>query len=372
VIAGPAACWLRRLGTAGLLAVLLVGLAAVPALAHTRAAAASDYDSRITALPALPGVHWRVYAGGDVLELTNRGPEEVLVLGYADEPYLRVGPDGVFENRRSPATYLNADRYADVAMPPRADPQASPDWVKVSEGQSRAWHDHRVHWMSPDPPPHVQQDPGQQVLIQPWSVAVVHGGQPYEVTGELWWNPGPSPVPFLGLALLVTAPALAGLLRGRRGHALRRPAAVVVGGVALLNGIHFVDELLAWPAATLDVLFGIFHTALFVGVGLVGAAVAWRGNQGPHLSLGIASGAVLFHQGLLQLRLLWSSQLPTVWPPALLRTAVALSVAQALWVAVVLTAALREPDPHEQAAPGATPAALGGPVAPPEGVRSAP
>jgi hypothetical protein len=364
----PATRWSQRLGLCVALAGALLAVFAAPAAAHTRAAAASNYDSRVTDVPSLPEVQWRVYAGGDLLELTNSGPGEVVVLGYADEPYLRVGPDGVFENRNSPATYLNADRYADVAMPPRADPEAAPDWVRVADGPSRAWHDHRVHWMSPDPPPHIQQEPGRSALIKPWTVTVVHGGQTHELTGELWWKPGPSPLPYLALALVVTAPALAGLLRRRRGHGLRRPAAAVVAVVAAGNVIHFVDELLAWPAPTLDVLFGVFHTALFVGVGLAGAAVAWRGTQGPHLSLGIASGAVLFHQGLLQLRLLWSSQLPSVWPPALLRGAVALSVAQAVWVAVVLSAAMRE---RSQSEPPAA-AVAQGPVAPAEGVRSAP
>jgi hypothetical protein len=208
--------------------------------------------------------------------------------------------------------------------------------------------------MSPQLPPAVASSDEPEVHILDWTVPFTHGEREHELTGDLRWvDQGPW-WPWLLGALLVTTPALVGLRRRDRDAALAavgqrtspwrpllRPAAAAVAAVALLNTIHFVDELLAWPAPTLDVLFGVFHTALFVGVGLGGAALAWRGREGPLLSLGIASGAVLFHQGLLQVRILTSSQLPTIWPDVLLRGAVAASIAQALWVAIVITAARR-------------------------------
>ena len=78
----------------------------------------------MTALtPALPGVTVRVLQFGDDLELVNRSGTEVVVPGYEDEPYLRIGPDGVWRNQRSPATYINLDRYAPGRRcPPTADP----------------------------------------------------------------------------------------------------------------------------------------------------------------------------------------------------------------------------------------------------------
>jgi hypothetical protein len=288
--------------------------------------------------------------------VTNRGEEDLVVLGYEGEPFLRIGPDGVFENRNSPATYLNAERYGDVAVPPRADPRAEPAWGLVTRTPSLAWHDHRVHWMSPRQPAPVRADPGREQLVNAWEVPLRHGDRDLLLAGELWWVPGPSPWPWLAAALVLTAPAVAGLGHRRRSLAARlRPAAGVVLAVAALNTIHFVDEPLAWPAATVDVLFGLLHTALFVGVGVLGAVLAWRARQGPLLSLGLASGAVLFHQGLLQLPLLTASQLPTVWPPPLLRLAVALSLVQAIWVVVVLGRVLRA-GPDTQARLAASPA----------------
>jgi hypothetical protein len=333
----------RRTSVLIALAATMLLLAAAPAAAHTRAQAASNLQSSVTAAPELDGVRWHLYAGGDLIEVVHTGAQELVVLGYEGEPYLRIGPDGVFTNRNSPATYLNAERYADVAVPPRADPTADPEWTQVSTTPSYAWHDHRVHWMSPQAPPAVREaGPGTPVHVLDWTIPVLHGGEPHEVHGELRWVPGAPWGLWLLAGLAVTAVAGLGLRRRPRTvAALVRPAAATVAVVALLNTVHFADELLAWPAPTLDVLFGVFHTALFVGVGLVGAAVAWRGRQGPILSLGIASGAVLFHQGLLQVTLLSSSQLPTIWPPGLLRFAVAASIGQALVVAPVIVAALR-------------------------------
>jgi hypothetical protein len=337
---------------------LMVAGAASGAAAHTRAQAATDFSSTIDAAPELAGVHWRVYAGGEFLELTNSSPTDVIVAGYEGEPYLRVGPDGVFSNRNSPAAYLNSERYGDVALPPRADAAAPADWVQVSAGTSHAWHDHRIHWMALEPPPAVTAAPGQHHEISQWSVPLTYDGAEHTVNGTLEWVPGTPWWPWAIAGLLLGVPALLGVVAGWEHPRLVRPAAATVAAVAAFNSIHFVDELLAWPAPTLDVLFGLLHTSLFVGAGLAGAAVAWRGRYGPLLSLGIGSAAVLFHQGLLQLPVLWASQLPTVWPEAVLRIAVAASVGQAIWVAVVIASGLRAGGvPAATAAEAATPPA---------------
>ena len=125
-------------GAARLVVVLLGVLATLavagPASAHVGGGAAgSDFDGRVTAVrPELPGVTVRVLQFGDDLELVNRSGTEVVVPGYQDEPYLRIGPDGVWRNQRSPATYINLDRYARITLPGKADPRAEPEWVQLS------------------------------------------------------------------------------------------------------------------------------------------------------------------------------------------------------------------------------------------------
>src|SRR2546421_5218325 len=87
----------------------LVVMGASPASAHTiTGVAPTDYRSEILGVnPRLPGVSVRLLDLGNRVELTNTGAVDVVVFGYQGEPYLRVGPSGVFENRRSPSVALN-------------------------------------------------------------------------------------------------------------------------------------------------------------------------------------------------------------------------------------------------------------------------
>lgn len=125
----------------------LAGLApAGPASAHVGGGVAgSDFDGRVTAVaPALPGVTVRVLQFGDDLELVNSGRTEVEVPGYDAEPYLRIGPDGVWRNERSPATYINLDRHGRVTLPAGVDSHADPTWVRLSTQPQYVWDDHRT------------------------------------------------------------------------------------------------------------------------------------------------------------------------------------------------------------------------------------
>ena len=67
--------------------------------------------------PQIPGVDVKVIEAGSRLQLTNDTDTEVVVQGYQGEPYLRVGPKGVFENRKSPATFLNRSRQTSGGPP---------------------------------------------------------------------------------------------------------------------------------------------------------------------------------------------------------------------------------------------------------------
>ena len=133
-----------------LLVVLLGALAALvvagPAQAHVGGGkAGSDFDGRVLAVtPAMPGVSVRVLQFGDDVELVNASPTEVMVPGYSDEPYLRIGPDGVWRNRNSPATYINLSLDGRASLPSYADSHAAPDWQRVSTEAAYVWHDHRT------------------------------------------------------------------------------------------------------------------------------------------------------------------------------------------------------------------------------------
>ncbi len=345
------------------LAAVVLGLtlaAPVAAHAHTRTQETTNLDSRITADPELPGVTWTVHTGGLLVEVVNRGSQVLIIEGYEGEPYLRIGPDGVAHNRRSPATYLSDPRTerristrTSVAMPPDVDPEAPPEWVTIDDEPRALWHDHRTHWMSPEPPPFVDAGPISRAMMRAnlvglvgragdevgafadWRIPASHAGEPTALEGQMRWQDPPPAWPVVLPAIVLASPALLGWRRSTTAERLR-PAAVVVLLVAAVNSIHFVDDLIAWPRDLLDDLFGLLHTALFLTVGIGGAWWSLRNQAGRTFALALAAAGVLYHQGLVHLPMLQASQFPTVWPQSLVRLTIALGLVQAVAVGIVL------------------------------------
>jgi hypothetical protein len=146
----------RRLRLA-VTAAALVALAVSPAVAAHSDGGALGFRSTVTGLsPPAANVGVRVLHDDDRLELTNSTGRRLVVLGYEGEPYLEFRNGGVYRNLRSPATYLNDDRFGDVEIPAEADPKAEPRWERVSPRERYDWHDHRIHWMSRELPPKVE------------------------------------------------------------------------------------------------------------------------------------------------------------------------------------------------------------------------
>jgi hypothetical protein len=173
-----------RGAAAAALAVLCV--AAPAALAHE---GNPNYRSEVSAIaPALPGLEARVLNYDDAIELVYDGERPLVVEGYRGEPYLRFNPDGLVEvNRRSPAAYLNEDRFAKVELPGRADHRARPSWATVAENGRYDWHDHRIHWMGEGTLPPQVEDEGERTRVFGWEIPMASGGRPVEVRGTLTW-----------------------------------------------------------------------------------------------------------------------------------------------------------------------------------------
>ncbi len=334
--------------------------------AHTRTEETTNIVSEVVEGPELPGVQLTVHTGGLAVELVNEGDQPVIVEGYDREPYLRIGPDGVQRNRHSAATYLNSERFGDVALPPTVDPDAPPDWVHVDDEPRWVWHDHRTHWMAPQPPRFVDAGPLARSLMDmrlvgvigsagedegpftDWTLPLHHDGRIVEVRGQLVWEDPPSATPWLALAAVLALPAVLGLRRPDL-PGLIRPAAWTVGAVAAINTIHLVDDLAAWPSEPLDELTGLLHTSIFLIGGIGGAIWALRVASGRVLALGIASASVLYHQGIVHLPMLFASGFPTVWPDGLVRLTVALGLLQAVPVALVVRRSFRRGARHGSA-----------------------
>jgi hypothetical protein len=316
--------------------VLLALLAALavcgPASAHVGGGAAgSDFDGRVLAVrPDVPGLSVRILQFGDELELVNGTDREVLVPGYSDEPYLRIGPDGVWRNANSPATYINLDRFGRTPLPDRADSQAEPEWEQVSTEPHYVWHDHRTHWMSENVlPPQVAADPGRSHTVSEWTVPLLHGDTEVTVTGELTWSPPPPPWlvwPLYALPLLL---ALAAGLLARTPRPL---------GVLMLAGpAAALWHAAATPAPPVGVgshagavVSALLPAVIATMVGVLGLRAALRGRGALTGLLALVQGWLLLVQGLPDLDVLWTANVLSAGPEPAARAAVALLIALGL------------------------------------------
>jgi hypothetical protein len=198
----------------------MLALAAPGALAHGGNADYRSVIKRVT--PSVPGVEVEVLNYDSEFELRSEG-REVTIYGYEDEPYARVLPDGTVQvNERSPATYLNEDRYASAKVPEAADPLAPPRWKTVDQSGRFVWHDHRMHYMAEGTAPQVK-DEGRKTKVFDFEVPIEVDGRAGAIAGTLFWV-GPadtSKLPFAlaGAAILLGGGALVLVLRRRRERA---------------------------------------------------------------------------------------------------------------------------------------------------------
>lgn len=326
--------WLHHVLAVTLLCGLQTVLFVSPALAHGRGSDASNYRSTITDTAGLDTVQWRILNADEYLQVTNVSGTELMVEDYAGNPYLRVGPDGVFRNRNSQATYINADRFGQTAVPVDIQVGGPPDWEQISDAQTYAWHDHRIHWMAQARPPGVQTSPGTEQVVLDWSVPFRLDGTPHALTGELVWVPGANPWVWLLPALIVVSlPVAYGLSATKPDSDLRWPGLAIPAGATLLvlsvlNVIHLVDDLFATPIGVGERLVSAVQTFFFILIGVFGAVRAMQGKDGAFTALGVGAASLFIGQGLLYLSVLSASQSASLFPGWVTRAVIALSLAQ--------------------------------------------
>ena len=322
-----------------LLALFAVVLVAPPVGAHPLGGVEpSNYQARVLAVrPPVPGLTVEVVDAGSRLRLVNTGHRDVVVLGYQLEPWLRVGPRGVFENSRSPTLQMAGPRRAD--SPPRAavDPGAPASWRQVDAGQSVAWHDHRAHWEADEPPAQVRRAPGStHVVIPQWTVKLRAGGRLVDVIGEVRWVPGPSALPWLAGAVLL---AMAVVAVGRT----RRWSDALAAALALVVALDLVQAAGAWTAAQAP-LAGKLLSIGASAAGWVLAGLAIRQLLRHRVESGLfqlllAAGLLTVVGGLGDLGYLLRSQLATTLPTWVVRAAVTAKIG--LGLGALTAAALR-------------------------------
>ena len=276
----------------------IVALTPSTASAHGGGPDATNYETIVTD-GADPGLGWQVLGGDAGLELTNRTGSTVVVLGYEDEPYLRFDADGsVWENTRSPATWLNASRFG-AEVPDTADANAEPEWREVSNSGSFSWYDHRAHWMSTSMPV-VVTDPDRSTLVQRWTIPLLVGdgaaSARVDAAGELWWRPSVAWWPPIAGSLAAFGALFAVVVARRHGRSwsdvLAQPIAVMVWVVMAANVVRVADDVAASDATIAQHAFLVIVSGLAIAaVSGLGVAVWQRGRFwfGAALAAGVLS-----------------------------------------------------------------------------------
>jgi hypothetical protein len=197
------------------LALAAVLATAAPASAHQ---ANPNFLTRVDAItPPTRGVAVDVLNRDDQLLLRNTSGKEVVIAGYNDEPYARIGADGtVAVNTRSPAYYLNDDRYGGAKIPDGIDGTGPPRWKVLDKTGRFQWHDHRMHWMSKSRPPQVE-NPDRRTKIFTWKVPLTVAGSRGDIAGTLFWTPRPgTPIGFIVVGSIVVLVLCVGAIAIRR------------------------------------------------------------------------------------------------------------------------------------------------------------
>lgn len=179
------------LAIAGALAVVL-GAAALAVPATPAAAHSSDPSVRPvldTVEPALPGVAVQLAQSVTAqMVVANPTPSTLSVLDGDGQPFLRIGPEGVFANRASPWWYLTNSPNGDASIPAGAQPGAPPRWEQVAAEPAWGWFEHRLHPAPQSVPPDVSRARRMTTLAR-WSVPFDYGGQAVEVRGRVVYEP---------------------------------------------------------------------------------------------------------------------------------------------------------------------------------------
>jgi hypothetical protein len=232
---------------AALVAALLLALAAPASAhdadAHTPPDRVGDLRSALIASTLPPGVEFRVLQNGEALWLRNSTRTDVVVLDPDGAQRYQIGPDGAAVNAALPAEATPSGDISEDPDKSSADAAKAPQWQRLSTEPVVQWHDHYAHWGDATLPSQVLADPDHEHLIRAWQVDLVSDGTTYHARGELRWVPGPSPLPWILVAVsLAIAAALLGLARGQR------PLAVATAVLVAASATHGIATILGRQA----------------------------------------------------------------------------------------------------------------------------
>lgn len=278
------------MGIAVIAALLAPGASADPAKP-------TNYRSEVVALsPATDAVKINVVGGDGFLQLEVKPGHTATVQGYQGEPWLRVLADNrVQENQQSPSTFLSVNRYGKAPIPPGVTAQSArntPDWKTVDRNGRFVWHDHRIHYMTPQIAPRVVPGTNRVAIGErpdgKWVIPMTVDSVKTVVIGQLLIYPAPNPAIAWAVVLLVAAIVIGIAFAMRRIAALVGALVLVfAGGVAAWTGWH---ELAVVPAAAGGNPLAVVLPAVAALFGMV--ALALRGGAAKAIAV-LAGAAAL-------------------------------------------------------------------------------
>ncbi|MGK5738674.1 hypothetical protein [Micromonospora sp. URMC 103] len=325
---------LTRAGLVAAAALAATVATAAPAAAHgADAPDGTDYRTTVTGVtPARDGLEVRTVEAGARLELTNRTGRAVEVIGYSGEPYLRVGPEGVYENVRSPATYLNRTIAGDTTLPADADPAAAPSWRRVADGPSVRWHDQRALYRESAPPAVTRTAPDREHRVRDWAVPLRDGSEPLEIRGTLDWVPPPDAYTWWAVTIVgLLAVGALGLLPAGSAPGARSLAGL--GGLLAAGGLAAVAytvgrELDAGAQGVGGLLLGLLTGQLWTlltGFGAIAAgAYALARRPAADFTVALAGACLALFGGVANAAVFARAVAPVPWPATWARVLVAL------------------------------------------------
>lgn len=302
-----------------LVATGMLVLAAGPAWADP--AIPTHYRSTVTGMePTRADVELEVLGGDAYVFLRTRPGTQVEVSGYDGEPYLRFHADGTVQrNAASPARWLNDARYgaSEVEVPEGIDAAAPPRWETVTDEGAYAWHDHRVHWMSPQLPRQIDPRAGEPQPVQTWSLELTVDDEPVVVSGRLDWLP---PAPLTGpVTIAATVGLLAWLLATRRTFG----ATVATAGAAVAaSAVGAAGAVRLPPGVQVDTA-SVLLPALALSLSVASATVLHRRRPAVAPLIGAAAGLPVLVWIALSWRALTAPIIPGAFPTSVARALIA-------------------------------------------------
>jgi len=178
----------RRIAVAG------VG-AAAPVAARGRVGQAhGEYTPTIVTSfdgvkPGVPGLRVRVIRDQAAqLEVVNRTGRELSVLAKGGDPFLKIGPRGVYANVNS-TTWYQSGNPDGVSNPPKdARIGGPPRFVRISRKPEWRYFDHRMHPGTVQVGKSTLRDQ-RRARLDDWTVPVRLGPTPLKFTGHVEYRP---------------------------------------------------------------------------------------------------------------------------------------------------------------------------------------